>query len=129
MRSLAAPPVVFRLPALPNSVCCLVRAWPRYAATAQGNPENPAFIMPSGLPLPAKTLLRALKIVSLTVFSADKGYTLHSLCSGPVQACQGVGLSLDNIMTVGMWRSNAVNTYLQALHISSASAVLGDLLG
>ena len=63
------------------------------------------------------------------MFCVDKGYTPHSLCRAAAQACQGAGLSLDNIMSAGMSGSNVVKTYLQALFISSGPAALGDLLG
>ena len=55
---------------------------------------------PTGSYPSAHTLLRVLKLVSFAVFGYDKGYTLRR---GATQACQGAGLSLDNIMSAGMW--------------------------
>ena len=66
----------------------------------------------------------ALRIIALIVLGEDKNYTLHSLRSGATQTCQSAGLTLDTIMSAGMWTSNAMNTYLQPIHISSVPAAL-----
>ena len=128
-RSQALPPVVFRLPAMPGSPCCPVTAWQEYSNTVCSLPQSPAFVLPDNSPLSARHLLRALRIASLAVFGIDKHFTLHSLRRGATQACQSLGLSIDSIMSAGMWRSSAINTYLQALHISSAPAALANCLG
>ena len=127
-RYLSAPPVVFRLPLIPNSCCCLVTAWYNYAANVTVPQDFPALVLPTGLPLTASTLLRALKLVSYAIFQADKNFTLHSLHRGAAKACQNGGLSLEHIMSAGMWHSGAVNTYQQAINISSAPAALAHLL-
>ena len=128
-RFASAPPIIFRLPVQPGSVCCPVNAWLRYANSVTLTARSPAFVLPTGRYLSACTLLRALKLVSFAVFGYDKGFSLHSLRRGATQACQGAGLSLDTIMSAGMWRSSAINTYLQAIHISSAPAALSSMLG
>ena len=68
--------------------------------------------------------LRAIKIALYAALGLDKGYTLHSLRRGAAQACQGSGLSLENIMRAGTWESKAVNSYLNSVHICAAPTVL-----
>ena len=84
--------------------------------------DFPALVFPTGLPLTASTLLRALRLVSYATFKTDKNVTLHSMRRGAAQACQNGGLSLEHIMSAGMWRSSAVNSCIQAINISSAPA-------
>lgn len=55
-----SPNIVFRLPGLPGSSCCPLRAWVKYASHIRLLKESPAFILPSGVPLSGKTLPRAL---------------------------------------------------------------------
>ena len=128
-RSSVAIPVIFRLPLVPSSSCCPVTAWTHYVSTCNPLPDSPALLLPTGSPLSARTLLRALTLVSWSVFGVDKRFTLHSLRRGATQACQGTGLSLEHIMSAGMWKSQAVKSYLQHVHVSSAPAALGQLLG
>ena len=122
-------PVIFRLPALENSVCCPVTAWKLYIATVNPSPSSPAFLLPNGEPLSRHVLTRALKLISCSLFGPTKCFTLHSLRRGATQACQGAGLTLSNLMSAGMWRSAAVKNYLQPIHISAAPSALGKLLG
>ena len=76
-RSASASPVVFRLPAIPYSPCYPVTAWNDYLQTVTHLPANsPAFVLPNGTFLTTKSLVRAVRIVSLTVFHEDRNYTL-----------------------------------------------------
>ena len=75
------------------------------------------------------TLKRAFKMSSLAVFGSDKGFTLHSLRRGGIQACQSAGINLECIMKAGTWKSQAVNSYLNGSVVASASTVLGRILG
>ena len=128
-RFASLPHVTFRLPALPCSNCCPVRAWNNYRGFSMLQSDSPAFLLPSGSPLTAKILLRALRLTSTALFGLDKSFTLHSLRRGATIACQDSGLTLDSIMCAGQWRSQAVKLYMRPLHISSAPAALGLLLG
>lgn len=127
-RSRIAPPVVFILPAIPNSPCCPVLAWRRYARLLVPPPASPALLLPSGKPLTAKQLLHALRTVSLAVFGVEKCFTLHSLRRGAAQACDTAGLPLPGIMEAGTWRSNAVIAYLERTVVADAPTALTHLL-
>ena len=56
-RSSAAIPVTFRLPVVPSSTCCPVKAWSDYVRTCNPAPGSLALLLPTGLPLSAWTLL------------------------------------------------------------------------
>lgn len=127
-RSSSDPPVVFRLPAIIGSPCCPVAAWDNYSRVVTLLPESPAFLLADGTKLTLTTLTRALRVASYSAFGVDKGLTLHGLRRGATQACQGAGLTLDQLMAAGTWRSSAVNSYLRAFHISAAPAALATLL-
>ena len=78
--------------------------------------------------LTTKILVHALRITTLAVLGQGRKYTLHSLRRGATKACQNGGLSVDHIMAVGMWQSNAINTYLQPLYVTTAPAALSPCL-
>ena len=61
-------------------------------------------------------------------FGRDNNVTPHSLRRGATPECQGVGLTLDH-MAAGTWQSDAVKSYLQAIHISAVPTALSQLLG
>ena len=123
------PSIIFKIPSILFSVCCPVTAWHNYIHTVNILPDSPALVLPSGEALTAKILLRALKLTCVEIFGSDRDVTLHSIRRGATQACQSSGLSIENIMAAGMWRSGAVNTYLQDTLISSAPAALAKLFG
>lgn len=127
-RSKSSPPLVFTLPAIPNSLCCPVNAWKRYVRSIVIPPAGPALLRPTGVPLTSSHLLQVLRTASLTVFGSEKGFTLHSLRRGATQACDNAGLPLPGIMQAGTWKSNAIIAYLGRTVVSDAPTALTSLL-
>lgn len=96
-----------------NTTACTVRAWDRYAAGQRLRPSQPAFMLPRGGPLLAPTLLAALRLGVGRGGRLDSlNYTLHSLRRGGAQASAAAGSSLQDVMTLGSWSSNAVYSYV-----------------
>ena len=125
----SSPSVVFKIPQISASLCCPVTAWSEYTQTVNLLLDSPALVLPTGEPLTARILLRALKLTCIELFGTDNEYTLHSIRRGATQACQSSGLSIENIMAAGMWRSGSVNTYLHDTLITSAPSALAKLFG
>ena len=77
----SAPPIVFRLPPIPNSHCCQVAAWRNYISNVALPQDFPALVLPNGSPLTATTLLKALRLVSHAIFNTDRNiaYIRHNM--------------------------------------------------
>lgn len=105
-------PLVIRI-YISTSPDCPVRAWDRYVTRQPHRPSQPAFILPSGGPLLAHTLLAALRLGLGHGRAIDPlNYTLHSLRRGGAQAAAKTGSSLQEVMSLGTWSSAAVHQYV-----------------
>lgn len=109
----SSQPLYILVPPVPGSLVCPVLAWSRYLATNRPHPLGPAFILPSGRPLQAPTLLAVLRLaLEATGSPAAGAYTLHSLRRGGAQACAAAGRTTEEIMKLGTWTSTAVHAYV-----------------
>ena len=92
---------------------CPVAAWDAYVASSRPGIMGPAFVLPTGLPLLASTLVAALRLAlgHAGVPNAD-AFSLHSLRRGGAQACAASGSSLRRIKELGAWSSSAVHAYV-----------------
>ena len=118
------------LPKIPGSECCPLRAWLRYRRTTHTRSDQPALVLPSGLPLTAPTLTAALRLaLSATGHPAPYSITLHSLRRGGAQACAQAGASVDQVKELGAWRSSTVHVYVHKREFGAASLALSSLFG
>lgn len=124
----SAVPLVYRLPASTNPICCPVRAWRLYINTVDLSPRDPALLLPTRVPLSVRALLTTLRAAAVAVSGSHNRITLHSLRRGAVQACQQAHLPLPGIMAAGTWKSAAVTTYLARTVVDAAPAALTQLL-
>ena len=125
-RFLSDPPLIFVIPALPSSPLCPVKAWNKYLATVTPSNSDPAFLLPSRIPLTVLLLRLALKETGTNDYA---NYTLHSLRRGAARACVALGIPEEEVKKAGTWTSNAISTYVPRAVITRVPAALANLFG
>ena len=126
----AAPDKVrFVLPTIPGSSCCPVTAWKNYLMQFPASATSPAFQLPDKTTLTVRVLLRVVKeaLTHLAFTNADK-VTLHGLRRGAAAACQEAGIPLKDLKEAGVWRSNAVFSYVPRV-VQNAPRALSSFFG
>lgn len=119
-----------KLPAIPGSPCCPLKAWADYERYAPLTPASPAFITRSGEPLLAPRVTAILRLaLKDSSFKDPKAFTLHGLRRGAVHACVAAGSTITHIKELGHWKSDAVDSYLPKKVISSATSTLTSYFG
>ena len=129
-RSRGKAPAVFSLPMIPGSEFCPLNAWQKYAASVSLLPSSPAFVLPSGVPLTSPVLTAMLRLASTGLRSELRHeFSLHGLRRGAAQACESLGVPVEEIMEAGTWQSSCVYAYLRGSPIAKAPAALAKLFG
>ncbi len=120
---------IMKLPSIKNTHYCPVKAWRAYTRVFKPPHQGPAFITPQGLPLPASTLLKAIRQALRDSNVPDaSSITLHSLRRGAAQASALAGASIEQVMQAGTWASQSVHTYVPKSYFQPPSA-LSNLFG
>lgn len=104
--SRSKPVLLSILPSSDQSVCP-VRAWLRYRSVVNPRPNGPAFVTNSGTPLTAAPVVAAMRAALQA--AGIKNYhqiSMHSLRRGGAQAASNAGLSNQEIMKHGIWKSS-----------------------
>ena len=120
-----------RLPLLQNKILCPVSALQRLLATRPGNPNNPLFVHQITGHIVIDTTVRdALKTILTSLNIPIAGHGFHCFRrSGATFAFQH-DVSLQNIMSHGAWRSDAIWDYLQqvASHPTSVANTFAKII-
>lgn len=100
------------VPSIHGSRYCPTQAWADACAVVSGQPDDPAFVTPTGVPLTPyyMTSIMRAALTSANIPNPAK-YTLHGLRRGSAQACQELNVNIKHIMAQGTWKSEAVKTY------------------
>lgn len=108
---------------------CPVRAWIDYVISTSPPFWGPAFILDNGRPLTAGPVVSAIRnALDQAGYPNVNRYSMHSFRRGSVQVAQRLGVSRDDIMAHGLWRSDAgVNHYLQTVSTSVSQAFARQL--
>ena len=121
-------PLAVPLPNLGSSLLCPVRAWRIYNtmlmyADVKPTPTSPLLLTlhePVGRPVTIPMLRSMFKQVAYLAHLEHEGYTPHSLRRGGATHSHQSGVPLEDIKRHGMWRSTAVNRYLQTQPLFNA---------
>ena len=104
----------FILPAIPGSKFCPVKAWDDYINfNTLLTPTDPAFQIDTNMPLTAKVMTQVLRSVLKDLgYASQNFFTLHGLRRGAARACQKAGLPLMHLKEAGLWKSDAIFSYI-----------------
>lgn len=107
-------PEVFSLEREPDSRLCPVLLWSRYSALIRPSPFGPAFLTNEHLPLTARHVVGVMRAALAAVPHLDtRRVSLHSLRRGATQDAVDKGVCLNQIKTLGLWKSDSgVKPYL-----------------
>lgn len=101
-------PVILHVYPAYDDCVCPVRAWVTYLRTVAPPSSGPAFLDHLNRPLTAGPVVSAIR-AALTdaAYPNPKRYSMHSLRRGAVQQAELLGASHEDIMSHGLWRSQA----------------------
>lgn len=87
---------------------CPVRAWVHYLNLMRPANPGPAFLDDRRRPLTAGPVVAAIRLaLGQAGYPFPKKFSMHSLRRGAVQQAELLGASHNDIMSHGLWRSNA----------------------
>lgn len=105
-------PTLLRVLASPVISICPVRAWREYAVMINPCPSGPAFVLNSGLPLTPSPVVEAMRAaLRAEGLNNTERISMHSLRRGAVQAAASEGVSHQEIMKHGVWKSSQGLSY------------------
>lgn len=120
----ATPTLLHVYPAYDDSVCP-VRAWILYLRTVSPPSSGPAFLDHLNRPLTAGPVVSAIRsALTEAGYPNALKYSMHSLRRGAVQQAELLGASHEEIMSHGLWRSQAGLSH----YTTPASAQVARLL-
>lgn len=108
-------PVSMVIPWNNDPVYFPAQAWLRYVTARRPCPIGPAFVTDDHRPLTPRHIVgfMSLALENFPGISAER-VTFHSLRRGAAQQAKALGISLENIMERGMWKSRSgVAPYLK----------------
>lgn len=102
---------------------CPVQLWTEYVCAIRPCPFGPAFLTNELLPLTARHVVGVMRAALASEPDVDiERISLHSLRRGAAQDALDNGVPLNEIKTLGLWRSDSgVKPYLDNPHIFNAS--------
>lgn len=105
---------VIHLPEEPGSCICPVAAWTRYYQLVRPWFLGPAFLLDDHTPLTSRHVVGAMRFALADDKDLDSArISMHSLRRGAAQHAAENGVPLDEIKSMGMWKSNAgIKPYL-----------------
>lgn len=122
-------PVLLKVLPSPMPLTCPVKAWLDYRLAVNPRVGGPAFVKNSGAPLtsaPVVAAMRAaLRAAGVTMYHQ---ISMHSLRRGGAQAASGAGLSQQEIMKHGIWKSpQGLSYYLKPASTEVPRALAASL--
>lgn len=108
---------------------CPVRAWIAYLAAIKPPWTGPAFLLNNRRPLTAAPVVTALRSALASAGYDDcNRYSMHSFRRGAVQFAERLGVSHEDIMQHGLWRSKSgLNHYTKTVSPAVAQALARGL--
>ena len=119
------------VPEIPNSRYCPCKAWITNINLVRAPPEHPAFIMYSTrLPLTTGWLTDLLRLALMVInHPLSRSATLHSLRRSAAIACAHSGVTLEELMAHGTWRSSAVHAYVPKPVFTNIPTIIKSMFG
>lgn len=122
-------PVLLKVLNSSSTIMCPVKAWRDYVRCINPSPFGPAFITAAGLPLTPPPVVAAMRaaLTHAGVVNADQ-FSMHSLRRGAAQAASGEGVSNQEIMRHGIWKSpQGLSYYLKPASVEVPRALAASL--
>ena len=121
---------LLKIPKVPNSEYCPVRAWSKYFKLAPKSPGLPVFWTLEGELLTPRKWMSAVRFAlwKSNYRNVDE-YTLHSIRRGGAIAAAQTGIDIRHVKEAGRWKSRAFQDYVPKNIIKSVPAALSTLFG